>query len=312
MRLLITGSNGFLARHVISEARATHLFHRIIFTSRYFPKKDFVLRETESFFSCELSDWFQVADMMSKAKPDVVIHLGSSALAKEDLYNPYGITYSNVLGTHHLLHNCPKDARFVLASSSTVYGPMTYDMPPFQEDDKFNPTSIYAATKVAQECYLKAATATGKVNGVALRFGACVGPGAGHGLLPDVVRKLCEQGNIIELLGDEPGSTKPFIHVSDAARALVAAALQTKLAGAANVTVGGSLSVKQVAEAAMDSLRIQKEIRWLGEAANWKGDNRNVFMDGGSFPLLTGWEPYYRTGETAVFAAAYQIHQEML
>jgi UDP-glucose 4-epimerase len=144
------------------------------------------------------------------------------------------------------------------------------------------------------------------VNGVSLRLTATVGKGATHGVLKDVIRKLKSDSPTLDLLGAEPGSSKPFTHVDDVVQALLLAGFDDGWKGSVNIGPNDQLSVDQLAEAAMHATRIYKPIKWLGEAANWKGDNRRLHIRN-RLAVWHGWKPRYETSWAAVKAAAREL-----
>lgn len=313
MRILLTGSSGFIGGH-LKNAMAKMPFDskdpvRVFGVSResgiYPYDVDLSERvDTHNWFTevnCDLTQEGRVASLMLRLQPDVVFHLAGNPLIKE--WGPE-TSVSNYLSTHHLLSHAKRGCRFVLASSCAVYG----DPRPFQvfnENDPLYPTSAYGAAKAGAEHLVRAHTAAGLVSGVVLRYAATVGVGARHGLVPDLVKKLCSPSPELELIGDEPGSRKPYTHVSDVAAATLRIGFG-KAKGALNVCLEDTLSVADAAEAVMAAVGIRKPVRWLGKEANWTGDNPLVQVDSECTHLL-GWNPKYPTSRLAVERAAKDI-----
>jgi UDP-glucose 4-epimerase len=120
-----------------------------------------------------------------------------------------------------------------------------------------------------------------------------------HGLLPDLLRKVRSDESELSLLGDFPGSAKPYVHARDTADFLEKLA-HTDLTGTLNLGSDDQLSVCEVAELVMNKLGRRKPTVWLGEQANWPGDNRFVNLDSHKAFAL-GWRP--RGSERAVLEA---------
>jgi nucleoside-diphosphate-sugar epimerase len=168
---------------------------------------------------CDIGCPWDVKKIMTASEPQTVFHLAGDAIVREDVDFPTDVTWSNVLPTHNLLAYCPEGCRFVLASSATVYGAgLAHGS---CEYDATRPNSIYGATKVAAEALVDAYTRLGRVKGVSLRLVANVGYGASHGVLRDIMFKLLSGSASLALLGDAPGSSKPYLHVSDTTGALL-------------------------------------------------------------------------------------------
>ena len=272
-RILVTGSSGFIGKHLMEALWSHHKsedveFHQV---SRQYRR---------GFHTGDLSDESHVANLMDMVRPHTVYHLAANPIVRSDADDPTKISRDNILATHNLLAHAPRGCRFVFASSATVYGnrSVLQILTP-NESMPTLPSSVYGATKAASESLVQAYTTLGLVSGVSLRLVANVGPGATHGLLYDVIRKLRSESEYLELLGDCPGSIKPFLHVEDAVRAFVwASTIPVCQTGCININIspGVILSVETVAKLAMEVLGIHKPTKWLGESANWKGDNRRM------------------------------------
>lgn len=253
--------------------------------------------------SGDLRDWRSVRVLLGAYRPDVILHLAGKATVKEG-EDPSACTAHNTLVTHNLLAHCSAGVRFVFTSSATVYG-TCWDKPHAEGDD-CRPNSAYGASKVACEWLLQTYGRLGAVKPVVVRLAAQVGLGATHGLLLDLVRKLADGGDNLNLIGHPPGSVKPFTHVRDTAGFLVKLALDSSWEGVVNVSGEGSLSVKEVAELVMGRVGVVKPVVWLGEGANWPGDDPVVRLNTTRAGLL-GWEPKYGTSGEAVRQAAGEL-----
>jgi UDP-glucose 4-epimerase len=146
-------------------------------------------------------------------------------LAKADLWNLQMLLWSVRKTTHRPL--------VVLASSGgTVYAP---DAPqPFREDAPTRPVSAYGAAKLAQE---QALTAVEWIAPVILRFSNLYGPGQvprrGCGVIAHWV-KAVREGAPLALFGH---SSRDYLHVKDAAEALLAVHLRAAQLRAAQAPI---------------------------------------------------------------------------
>ncbi len=299
---LVTGGNGFIGKHLMGALKQQGVNNLATITRK--PRD-----ENHWAFYGDLADEDFVRRTLVATQPHTIYHLAANPIVRADEEHPTDISKTNILATHNLLAHAPKGCRFVFASSATVYGNRATDQHmACHESMATTPNSIYGATKAASESLVRAYSALGLVRGISLRLVANVGLGSTHGLLHDVIRKLRSEDEELNLLGDQPGSLKPYIHVSDTVRALMLAGTHADWLNAAclNISVEGELAVETVAKLAMEVLNIHKPVRWLGEGANWRGDNRQVLVCTNEARRLS-FCPKYNNSAAAVTQALQEL-----
>jgi UDP-glucose 4-epimerase len=167
MRVLITGGAGFLGRAFAAHARAAG--HEV--TTTDVARADVV---------CDLDDPAEVWAMVTKASPEVVVHL-AAMLTDASATNPVRATQINALGTAAVFDAAmrAKVGRIVYASSVAAVGPC----PEGSGDDvALNPATVYGATKAFGEHLARAISALPGAPGfVILRFGWIYGLGRDRG-----------------------------------------------------------------------------------------------------------------------------------
>jgi|TARA_Y100000401_G_scaffold53327_1_gene41908 UDP-glucose 4-epimerase len=298
MATLVTGGNGFVGQHLIKTLKEnSSVFGKIINVSR----REFNSPYVDMNYRCDLGtsdyndpEFYCLRYIMKTHDPEYIFHLASKATVKMDGTEPFDIIQDNILSTQKICEWAPKGARVVLASSVIVYGDWMFqedDVRPYVETDRTEPTSIYGMTKRASEGVLKYHTSTEQINGVSARMCATVGRGLTHGVVYDFIRKILNNPTL-EALGSFPGSTKPYMHVDDLVKALSLLALKKKASGEFNVVPDDVINIQEVAESVMDGLDVYKEIEWLGDGANWKGDNKIISASNQKLKDL-GWSPDY-------------------
>lgn len=178
-RVLVTGSAGFIGFHVALRLLSNH--HTVVgidnFNSYYAPilkrARTALLQNFEDFISVELDlfDKDAVEKCFSDYRPEIVCHLAAQAGVRYSLLNPYVYEKSNVAGFLNVIEQTRllEGARFVYASSSSVYGGNT--KMPYSESDPVNtPISMYAATKRANEMIAYTYHHLYRLHTVGLRF----------------------------------------------------------------------------------------------------------------------------------------------
>lgn len=284
---------------------------------RFHPRVDAVLgiarsispTEQSDVFKCDITDPVQVAHVMREWKPDTIFHLAANPIVKEDETQPFSISHTNILGTHHLLHNAPHGSRFIFASSATVYGQSVCDKW-IDEENPTKPDSIYGATKLASEALVNAYSY--RLQPLILRLVANVSQHSTHGVVHDFVKKLKSDSQQLEIIGDMPGSRKPFMHVYDTVQAMIWAAQKDWICGTFNLNTSKNIiSSEYIADIVMHALGIQKEKYWLGQGVNWRGDTSQVFVNGDKFNHTFSFTPRYTTSEEAIHAAVFPLRDKI-
>ena len=310
MSVLVTGANGFVGRHLIKKLYSyRQTFGEIITTSRRHFKSPY----SHKHYRCDLgfsdttdAEFSCLQYMCKKHEPSYIFHLASKATVKMQGDDPFDIIQDNILSTQKICQWAPKGARVVLASSVIVYGDWS-DL--YIEEDKTEPTSIYGMTKRASESILNYYTETGQISGVSARMCATVGRGLTHGVVYDFMRKI-KNNPVLEALGSSPGSTKPYCHVDDTTDALILLALKEEVEKYYNIVPSDVININQVADSVMKGMNVEKEIVWLGDEANWSGDN-NLINTLNTKLKSIGWQNKYNSKEAIVKAVEDTIKDDL-
>ena len=123
------------------------------------------------------------------------------------------------------------------------------------------------------------------------------------------MRKI-KNNPVLEALGSSPGSTKPYCHVDDATDALILLALKEEVEEYYNVVPSDVININQVAKSVMKGMGAKKEIVWLGDEANWSGDN-NLINTLNTKLKSIGWQNKYNSKEAIVKAVEDTIKDDL-
>jgi UDP-glucuronate 4-epimerase len=160
MRVLVTGSAGFIGFHVARAllARGDEVLGLDVVNDYY----DVRLKEARlailgdvrgyRHVRADLAHADAVDDAFAGFRPERVVHLAAQAGVRYSLTNPGAYVQSNLVGFAHVLEACRHGnvQHLVYASSSSVYGANTR-LPFSVRDNVDHPVSLYAASKKANE-----------------------------------------------------------------------------------------------------------------------------------------------------------------
>ena len=225
MRVLITGANGFIGRHVVKALReAQH--EAIALDNEWLNLK-----------------WYESVDIEADiTKPlvrmegvDAIIHLAALSNPRECDAVPSVAFDKNVNGTHQVLKMALASGikKVIFASTGHVYG----ISPKYLPTDENHPLwlqNTYTLTKILGEQLCHLYYENHGLSYTVLRLFNAYGPGQAKGyFIPDMLAKA-SKGNI-ELPGGN--TTKDWVYVEDVAQAFLKA-LDTRYVGAINIGTG--------------------------------------------------------------------------
>ena len=185
MRVLVTGTAGFIGSHV-----AIRLLERgdevIGFDnlSDYYDvgiKKARLARFSDhpnyTHIQADLADRASVEAVFATHQPQRVVHLAAQAGVRYAAQNPHVYVSSNVTGFLHVLEGCRHHGveHLVFASTSSVYGANTR-MPFSEHQPTEHPLTLYAATKKANEMMAHSYAHLYGIPSSGLRFFTVYGP----------------------------------------------------------------------------------------------------------------------------------------
>jgi UDP-glucuronate 4-epimerase len=229
MRILVTGGAGFIGSHLVERLIADGHNVAILddFNDFYDPKIkrgniSGVAKEV-AVYDVDLRDEEKVARLFQKEKFDTIFHLAARAGVRPSIQQPQLYYNTNVAGTLHLLEGARASAvdRFVLASSSSVYG--AAKKVPFSEEEHLTQTlSPYAATKVAAEFLCSTYAHLHQMRIVALRYFTVYGARQRPDLAIHQFTRKIHAGEPIDQFGN--GSTRrDYTYIDDIIQGTIAA-----------------------------------------------------------------------------------------
>lgn len=225
--IIVTGAAGFIGSHVSRALRERG--DRVIGVDNFDPFYDAGLKRENQrlaglseLVEADICDADAMRALLSRVKPDGMIHLAAKAGVRPSLRDPVGYARTNVMGTQVLLSEAARAGcgRMVIASSSSVYG--NNRKVPFSEEDPVDaPISPYAATKKACELIAHAHWAMTRMPTACLRFFTVYGPRQRPDLAISLFMRKVSRGERIEVFGDGSMS-RDFTFIDDIVRGVIA------------------------------------------------------------------------------------------
>ncbi len=293
MKIMVIGGNGFVGRPLSQMLSQTH--HVCVFDSLRYGSLRLSRNEPGRLdvILGDITDPAAVAHAMDSFRPEAIIHLAAIHYIPECETDPALAVRTNVAGTVNILAACPPGCRIVFASSGAVYRPAPE---PHAEDLAIiEPSDIYGYTKLHGEHYVRHMARQRGLSAVVVRLFNVIGPGETNPhLMPEIVAQLKAGHTRIALGNLEP--RRDYIHVEDAARGFMAAALAGSVPAGDSVTVNLGTSRAYSVSEILGKLRRITEIDFTVESdpARIRAVDRPVLAaDITRIRDLFGWEPAY-------------------
>jgi UDP-glucose 4-epimerase len=235
MRVLVTGSTGFVGAHVVRKLiQKGHEVFSVVRAPGALPDHGAPIV------------WDLAANKRPEGLPtnlDAIAHVAQSRKYRDFPADASEMFKVNVFGTAKLLDYAShaKVSRFCLISSGTVYEPFRREL---KEDAPLEPASYLGATKLAAEHLARPYGALFQLSILRLFFP--YGPGQRNRLVPELINRV-RNGAPIQLASDGEGLRLVPTFIDDIAE-VIATALAEDWSGTVNVSTPIVVTLRQLAE----------------------------------------------------------------
>ena len=303
MRFIVTGGYGFIGSAVIRQlASAGHQVFNLD-KKTYAANPDAIAGyDVQNVHAC-ITDRPAIAALFKAARPNAILHLAAETHVDRSIDGPSAFMKTNIDGTFSLLEaalgwweESGKDPsfRFIHVSTDEVFGDLSPEDPPFDQDTAYAPSSPYSASKAASDHLVRAWQRTYGLPTVVTNCTNNYGPWQNaEKLIPTVIRKAL-LGAPIPIYGDGK-NVRDWLHVEDHARGLIQAAQaepgSTLLFGAR--AERSNLELVEAICSLLDDIRPKSTsyAEQMEFVTDRKGHDRRYAVDPSSAETLIGWAP---------------------
>jgi GDP-4-dehydro-6-deoxy-D-mannose reductase len=283
VQVFVTGVAGFVGRRL--EARLEAAGVRVIGTD----------------LELDVADADRVADAVSAARPDAIVHLAAISSVSQAESNPQAVYRVNFLGAHSILEAARKispGVRLLVVGSGQVYGAADPGAPPFDECSPLRPDSPYAWSKAAADL-LGGVYAKEGVDVVRVRPFNHTGAGRPERFVESsFARQIAEIEAGLrppEIAVGNLDAVRDFLDVEDVVDAYVRLLDPKVPAGPYNVASGKGTSIRELLDSLLAHTSIRPEVEV--DQTRWRPADTSI----GSADRLaktTGWAPTVPLAET--------------
>lgn len=296
MRVLITGSAGFVAGHLVEYLRAEEPDVELFGIIRPRGTRA-VVPASMTVIETDLLDAAGVQAALELAQPDRLVHLAAQSSPQRSWVQPEETLRTNVLGTLNLLEaarQCAKPPRTLLVGSAEEYGLAQPADIPLREEAPLRPSSPYAVSKISQSYLGLEYALVHRLPVVRTRTFHHSGPGRGESFAESsFARQIVEIEN-----GDrEPvlsvgnlEAVRDFADVRDVVRAYWALLEHGETGEVYNVCTGRGVRIRDLLQSLLQVSGVHAEVRTDPDRLR-PSDIPVLVGDPTKLRKATGWEP---------------------
>jgi len=316
MSVLVTGGAGYIGSHMVLELREAG--ETVVVLDNLSTGFRWALPEDVALVVGDVGDIDLVRKIAADHAVDAIIHFAGSIIVPESVEDPLGYYHNNTVKSRALMQAAVASniRHFIFSSTAAVYGnPQEVPVP---EQAPLTPMSPYGSSKLMTEIMLRDTAAAHEFNYVALRYFNVAGadpqgrtgqstPRATH-----LIKVACETAlgkrNHMQVFGtdydtDDGTCIRDYIHVTDLARAHMAALRHLRSGGTSDIFNCGyskGYSVLQVIEAVKRAAGHPFDVRM---SPRRPGDPAAIVAGSDKIRSQLGWRPEHDDLDEIVTAA---------
>jgi len=249
-KVLVTGGAGFIGSHLTEKlvnlgADVSVLVKSDIMGGQPNLSNLQNVKDKIEAIPCNISE-NDVITTIIKNKPDVIFHLAAIAFVDYSFDHPFEVIRANYIGTLNILQAAMSIniERVVVTSSSEAYGTAQYI--PIDEKHPLNPTSPYAASKVAADRTAFSFWQTYSLPIAIIRPFNTYGPRHTYDVIPKFI-KFALKGEPLTIYGNGE-QRRDFIYIDDMVDAFLIMGSDRKAIGeVVNFGSGKDVSINELA-----------------------------------------------------------------
>ena len=291
--IIVTGSSGFIAYHVINSLLKQNFKiigidnHNTYYDPKIKIKRKNLLKKNKNFqfFKINIKNKIKLIKIFKRFKPNVTINLAAQAGVRYSFENPQQYIDSNITGFTNILEimKTLRLKNLIYASSSSVYG--SSNKFPFKESQSLNPLNFYGQTKLINEKIANIYQKNFNIKTIGLRFFTIYGPlGRPDMFIPKIISRL-KKKQTLELY-NKGNHFRDFTYVEDVAkiiREIVKDINKKKLFNIYNICNGKSYNIrkiiKQIEKITNLKLKYRNKPFQIGDMFKTYGNNRRLISN---------------------------------
>ena len=226
-KVIVTGGSGFIGSNLLKFLIKKKFFVINIDKNKYLSKSNETLfnKKNYIFFKTDINNRKKVNSILNKFKPSAIFNLAAETHVDRSIDNPSNFIKSNVMGVFNLLESIREynkknksNIKLIHVSTDEVYGDITSNKRS-NENDSYNPSSPYSASKASSDHLIKSYVRTFKIKAIISNCCNNYGPYQyPEKLIPTLIFNV--MNNLPLPIYGKGKNSREWIHVEDHCEAL--------------------------------------------------------------------------------------------
>jgi dTDP-glucose 4,6-dehydratase len=249
-KVIVTGGLGFIGSNLINILKKKYFvinIDKVTYASNF--KNIGLDTKNYKFYRQDINNKIFIKQILKKYSPSVIFNLAAETHVDRSIDGPKQFIKSNILGVFNLLesirdHN--KKIKLIHISTDEVYGDIKKNHKS-KEEDRYNPSSPYSASKASGDLLIKSYIRTYKIPAIITNCCNNFGPNQyPEKLIPTIIYNILNKKSI-PIYGNGKNQ-REWIYVKDHCNALIKIAEKGSVGENYNIGSGTVLNNIQIAE----------------------------------------------------------------
>ena len=247
-KIIVTGGLGFIGSNLINILQKKYFIiniDKVSYASNHNNIDPYI--KNYKFYKQDINNKIFIQNILKKYKPSIIFNLAAETHVDRSIDGPRQFIESNIIGVFNLLEairSYNKKIKLIHVSTDEVYGDLKKNYKS-KEEDSYNPSSPYSASKAGGDLLIKSYIRTYKVPAVITNCCNNFGPNQyPEKLIPTIIYKILNKKSI-PIYG-KGENIREWIYVKDHCDALIKVAEKGVIGENYNIGSGITLNNIQI------------------------------------------------------------------